>query len=222
MHDVERNIVSQARSILPQTSLGYDPLPARTYDPGAARNILEQAGWRRGADGIRTRDGVRLAFNLALISGFTSAERIGLLLQASLKTVGIELAIKTYPYRTIYAVPHGPLYSGSFDLALWAGSLGWDPDLYNVLACDRWYPKGENIYGFCDPRVDELERAGLQTDDPQRRAVIYRKASGLIWSEVPWVPLFGGRNLIVRSADLLNYSVRPTSNLGWNSWQWDI
>ena len=74
--------------------------------------------------------------------------------------------------------------------------------------------------GSAIPRVDALERAGLQTDDPSRRAAIYRKASRLIWSDVPFVPLYGGRNLIVRSADLQNYQHTPTG--GWNPWQSDI
>jgi ABC-type transport system substrate-binding protein len=117
--------------------------------------------------------------------------------------------------------PNGPLYGGSFDLALSGGSLNSDPDLYDLLACDRWYPRGQNIYRFCDPRLDALERAGLQTDNPSQRAVIYRRASRLIWSEVPYVPLYGSRALIVHSSDLRDYSINPAGGW-WNAWQWDI
>ena len=219
---VANNLQTQARNILPPTALGYEPLPLRTYDPAAARKLLERAGWRRGADGVRTRNGVRLAFTIATVAGLASSEQIGLLLQSSLKALGIELAIKTFPASTLFAAPNGPLSNGSFDLTFFGRGLSSDPDLYNLLACDRWYPRGENTFGFCDPRVDALERAGLQTDDPSRRAAIYRKASRLIWSEVPYIPLFGGRRLIVRSSDLRHYSVNPTGILGWNAWQWDI
>jgi peptide/nickel transport system substrate-binding protein len=221
LHDVERNVGSEARNVLPRTALGYEALPARTYDPAAARNLLERAGWRLGDDGVRAQNNVRLSFTLLVLAGFTSADRIALLLQSALKGVGIQLTIKSYSLRTMYA-PSGPLSSGSFDLALSSEALYWDPDLYDILACDRRYPRGQNIYGFCDSRLDALERAGLQTDEPSRRAAIYRRAGRLIWSEVPYVPLFGGRLLIVRSSDLRHYLVRPTSNLGWNAWQWDI
>ncbi len=220
LHDVEHDLASEARNVLPSTAIGYEALPPRRYEPAAARDILERAGWRRGPDGVRTRNGVRLAFTLAVVAGFTSFGRIALLLQSSLKTVGVELAIRSYSYRTMFAAPNGPLYDGSYDLALSGGFLNWDPDLYNFLACDRWYPKGLNIYRFCDPRLDALERIGLQTDEPSRRALIYRKASRLIWSEIPYVPLFGGSVLTVRSSDLRNYSVNPTG--GWNAWRWDI
>jgi peptide/nickel transport system substrate-binding protein len=218
LRDVEP-IAVQARNVLPPTALGYEPLGPRTYDPAAARDILERAGWRRGADGVWKRGGKRLAFTLIMAAGFTSAERVGLLFQSSLKAIGIELTIKQYAYRTMFA-PSGPLYGGFFDLASSGGSLNSDPDLSELVDCDRWYPKGRNVDRFCDPRVDALERAGLQTNDPSRRAAIYRKASRLIWSDVPYVPLWGGRILIVRSSDLRNYGVNPSD--GWNAWQWDI
>ena len=220
LHDVERDLQREPRNVLPPTALGYEQLPRRAYDPAAAKAILQQAGWQLGADGVRTRNGTRLAFTLETVAGFTSFARIALLLQSSLRTAGIALTIKSSAYRTLFDAPRSPLFDGSFDLALFGGLLNWDPDLYNFLACDRWYPAGQNIYRFCDTRLDALERAGLHSDDPSRRAAIYRKAGRLIWSEVPYVPLYGGRNLIVHSSDLRNYSVSPTG--GWSPWQWDI
>jgi peptide/nickel transport system substrate-binding protein len=222
LHDVTRDLYARARNSLPPTAIGYEALPLRTYDPGAASRILERAGWRRGTDGIRSRDGVRLGFTLATIAGATNFERIGVLLQSALRQAGIDLAIKTYPYRTIFSAPSGPIYGGSYDIALYSNTLNWDPDVYNFLACDRWYPRGQNIFRFCDPRLDSLERAGLQTDAAPRRAAIYRNASRLIWSDVPYVPVYNARRLIVRSSDLRNYSVASTATPWWNAWQWDI
>jgi peptide/nickel transport system substrate-binding protein len=222
LHDVTRDLYRKARNSLPPTAVGYEPLPARRYDPAAVAAMLERAGWRRGADGIRARNGVRLAFTLATIAGATNFERMALLLQSSFRTAGIELAIKTFPYRTIFAAPNGPIYSGAYDLALYSDTLNWDPDVYNFTACDRWYPAGQNIFRFCDPRLDALERAGLQTDDRAQRAQIYRAASRLMWSVVPYVPVYNGRRLIVRSSDLRGYSVNPTSTPWWNAYAWDI
>jgi peptide/nickel transport system substrate-binding protein len=206
---------------LPATAVGYEPLAQRTYDPAAARNLLEQAGWRRGPDGVRVRHGVRLAFTLLVAGNFTSFVRVALLLQSALEPVGIDVTIKTYSYRTVFG-PAGPLYRGFFDLALVGASINSDPDLSDLVMCDRWYPKGQNIDRFCDPRVDALERAGLQTDDALRRAAIYRRASRLMWSDVPFVPLWSGRSPIVRSSDLRYYGVNPEGDIGWNASSWDI
>ncbi len=219
--DVTRGLYEPARNSLPTTAIGYVALPARTLDLARAKRILDAAGWRVGPDGIRRRGGVRLAMTLTTIAGATNFERGALLIQSSFRAAGIDLAIRTYPYRTIF-VPSGPIYSGAYDLAFYSNTLNWDPDVYNFLGCDRWYPKGQNIFRFCDPRLDALERAGLQTDDPRVRSDLYRRASALIWADVPYVPVYNARRLIVRSADVRNYRPNMTATPWWNAWQWDI
>lgn len=220
LQKVAHNTQARARNVLPTTALGYEPLRLRDYDPAAAQRLLDKAGWRRGPDGVRVHGGVRLDFTLITLSGFTGLERAAVILQSALKSAGIDITVKTYSYRTVFS-PSGPIDNGSFDLAYYGGTLSWDPDLYDELACDRWYPRGQNVYRFCDPKLDALERAGLQTDDSAKRAAIYQAASRVIWSEVPYVPFYGGRNYNVRSADLRNYSVSPAGTW-WNAWRWDI
>jgi peptide/nickel transport system substrate-binding protein len=222
IHDVTRDLYERSRDTVPPTAIGYEALPLPVYDVAAASRLLDGAGWHAGADGIRSRGGVRLAFTLTTIAGATNFERVGLLLQSSLRKAGIDLAIKTYPYNSIFQAPDGPVYGGSYDIALYSNTLNWDPDIYNFVACDRWYPKGQNIFRFCDPKLDALERAGLQTDDPAKRAAIYRAAGRRMWETNPYVPIYNGRRLIVRNADLRNYTVNPTSTPWWNAWQWDI
>lgn len=221
LRDVAFGVGRPARSSLPPTALGYVALPARRLDRAAARRRLDRAGWHLGADGIRTRGGRRLTLTLATIAGESNFARIALLLQASLRAVGIDLTIKTYPYRTIFA-PDGPIYGGRFDLALYDDTLDWDPDVSNYLACDRVYPRGQNIFRFCDPKLDRLERAGLGSDDPSVRAPIYAAASRRIWHDVPYVALYDARRLIVRSSDLRGYRPNATATPWWNAWQWDI
>ncbi|MBV8149329.1 MAG: hypothetical protein JO092_09585, partial [Candidatus Eremiobacteraeota bacterium] len=219
--DVTRGLYALPLNSLPPTAIGYVPFPPRRLDIARAAKILDAAGWRPAADGIRSRNGVRLALTLDTIAGATNFERSALLMQASFRSAGIDLAIKTYPYRTIF-VTNGPIYGDRYEIAYYSNTLNWDPDVYNFLACDRWYPAGQNIFRFCDRRLDALERAGLQTDDPRARATFYRRASALIWRDVPYVPVYEARRLIVRSADLKNYRPNMTSTPWWNAWQWDI
>ena len=148
-------------------------------------------------------------------------ERTALLVQAALARAGVALTIKDYAYRSIFA-PAGPIYGGKYDLALYSTTLNWDPDAYNYLACDRWYPRGQNVFRFCDPALDELEAAGLDATTAAGRARIYAKASRRIWSLAPYIPVYQARRLVVRSSDLRDYSVNPTSTPWWDAWQWDI
>jgi peptide/nickel transport system substrate-binding protein len=219
--DVTRGIDEPSHNSSPPTALGYQALPARRLNVAEANRMLDAAGWRRGADGVRSKGGVRLDFDFATIAGITNFERMALLIQSSLRSVGIGITVKPFPYRTIFA-PNGPIYGGSYDIALYSDTLNWDPDIYNFIGCDRFYPRGQNIFRFCDPKVDALELAGLATDDPAARASIYRAAGVRMWSDVSYIPIYNARRLIVRSADLQDYSVNPTSTPWWNAWQWDI
>jgi len=70
--------------------------------------------------------------------------------------------------------------------------------------------------------LDALQEAGLRTDNEAKRASIYREASRIIWSDLPYVPLYELRRINVYNTDLRHYSVNATSPPGWNAWQWDI
>lgn len=222
IRDVTFGLYEKAQNVVPPTAIGYEALPARRQDLAAANRLLDAAGWRRGSDGIRAHNGIRLEVNVATIAGFSNGERALLLMQAALHSVGIALTIKDYPYRTIFAAPSGPVYGGTYDMAFYSNTINWDPDISNFVGCDRWYPRGQNIYRFCDPRLDALENAGLQSDDPAVRAPIYRRANRLMWSDVPYVPVYEGRRLIVASDDLRNYRPNMTATPWWNAWEWDI
>jgi ABC-type transport system substrate-binding protein len=212
LRDVANGAFRPARNSLPPTAIGYTPLPQRHLDIARARAELAAAGYRNRP----------LQLTLATLAGYAQFERIALLAQASLRRAGIELSIKTYAYRTIFAAPTGPIYDGTYDLALYSNTLNWDPDVYNYLACDRWYPRGQNIYRYCNPQLDSLEKAGLETDDSVRRAPIYVSASRLIWNDVVYVPLYEADRIVVRSTDLRDYAPNPTATPWWNAWQWDI
>jgi peptide/nickel transport system substrate-binding protein len=212
LHDVGNGAFRAPRNSLAPTAIGYTPLPQRHLDVARARAELAAAGYRNRP----------LQLTLATLAGYAQFERIALLAQASLRQAGIDLTIKTYAYRTIFAAPTGPIYDGTYDLALYSNTLNWDPDVYNYLACDRWYPRGQNIYRYCNPRLDAIEKAGLDTDDPLRRAPIYVLASRIIWDDVAYIPLYEQNRIVVRSADLRDYAPNPTATPWWNAWQWDI
>jgi peptide/nickel transport system substrate-binding protein len=219
---VSSGIGEVAYNTLPPTAIGYERLAPHSYDPAAANRELNADGWMRGSDGIRSRNGIRLAYTLAVIAGSSELSDIALQIQQNLQAIGIEAYLKAYPYDAIFAAPNGPLYSGAYDFALFSSTLQWDPDVHFYVDCNQWYPHGENIYGYCNPALDRLETAGLQTDDPVARANTYRQASRIMWDTISYLPLYEMRRLIVRSPDLKGFSTNPTSTPWWNAYQWDI
>ncbi len=210
-----------ARDIIPPTAIGYTANAPYRYDPAQANRLLDAAGWQLGSDGVRSKNGVRLDYVMDLIAGSANQRAISLQIQAYMHAIGVRLALKPYAYNSVF-LPTGPIYSGTYDFIDYSETLNWDPDELFYLGCDYRYPKGENVYRYCNPKVDALEKAGLKTDDPAARAAIYTKAQRLIHATIPYIPLYETRRLIVRSPDIKNFKVNPTSTPWYNVWQWDI
>jgi len=210
----------RASDVVAPSALGFAGNTPYQYDPGGARSLLDHAGWRLASDGTRRKGAATLDL-VMVVASKGSGPLYAVQLQRMLGDVGIDVTIKTYPYRGIYAYD-GPIVTGRYDLALFANTLPYDPDRTSTLTCDQFAPTGENEFRFCDPRLDTLERAGLSTDDPRKRAAIYRSAGRLIHDEVPYVPLFAARRPAAMNDDLHGYDPSPAAAPWWNAWTWDI
>lgn len=98
--DVWRGAADPTPTVVPAGALGAHAarIKGPTYDPAAARAILDSAGWRVGTDGIRTRRGRRL--QLTLVVGFPNPaihRPMPELVQGALREVGIDLRIAQVP-----------------------------------------------------------------------------------------------------------------------------
>ncbi|HET6893983.1 MAG TPA: ABC transporter substrate-binding protein [Candidatus Baltobacteraceae bacterium] len=210
-----------AHDIIPPTAIGYVKNPAYAYDPAGANAALDAAGYKLGADGVRTNGKVRLEYTLDIISGSDSLRMVAVQLQQYFHAIGVRLNIKAFAYNEIFT-PDGPIYGNRYDFASYGVTMPWDPDMTYYIGCDAFYPKGENVYRYCNHEVDALEKAGLSTDDPKERAAIYSKAERIIWRTIPYIPLYERERIAVHSPDLRNFKVNPSSTPWYNIWQWDI
>jgi peptide/nickel transport system substrate-binding protein len=203
------------------TAVGYVERPAPAFDPTLANRLLDADGWMRGSDGIRAKNGVRLDYTIATITGYSTYVEYAVVMQQELRAIGVHIAVKQYPYNQIFDFG-GPLDTYRYDLAIYGSALSWDPDSHVYFGCDQWFPKGQNFYRYCNRDYDALEAQGLQTIDPAARAAIYRKADAILWNTQAYIPLFDRRRVLVYNSNLKNYDPNPTSTPWWNAWQWSI
>lgn len=69
------------------------PLKERGHDPKKAAEILDAAGWKAGADGIRTKDGARLVLDFYFNSNNAQEKTIAEAMQGDLLKIGVELRV---------------------------------------------------------------------------------------------------------------------------------
>ncbi len=129
----------------------YDPNVQRyTYDPVKARALLDAAGWRVGSDGVRSRGGKRLSFELKLPNGSNINNDLAAEFQADMLAIGIAISVKDVDYGTFIDDTN----SFNYELALtgWGGTT--DPDEFTFLNSSQIVPVGNNDTGYRDKIVD--------------------------------------------------------------------
>ncbi|MGH7708768.1 MAG: ABC transporter substrate-binding protein [Vulcanimicrobiaceae bacterium] len=178
--------VAVANSIVAEAlTYWYDPHVKRyPYDPAKARAVLDAAGWRVGADGVRRRAGVRLSFELLVNPGSVVITDELLEFQADMKAIGIEIRLHDLDFPTMIS----RLYAGKFDLIADARGGAVDPDFFTLLDSKQRPPVGVNVTGYSNPTVDRDLVMGLRTIDPAKRRVYYNQMQEVTAETLPMLP----------------------------------
>ncbi len=204
----------------------YDPhLRYYPHDLAQAGRLLDAAGWRLAADGLRYRNGVPLATTLSTVAGVKDREAIEVMLQSEWHKAGVQVEIKNFPAPTLFAPAGagGLLFGGKTDVAIFT----WvnpdpDPDDESYIGPHQLPPIGQNVTFFADDRIGRAQAAALAIYDPVRRLPYYHEIQRIILAEVPeytfnWLPEIDAAN-----EDLQGLRPVPVGSDFWNVAQWSL
>jgi peptide/nickel transport system substrate-binding protein len=182
----EGGLAQACATPLPPSVPGYsEELEAEApgFDVEAAKALLEEAGWVEGEDGIREKDGQKLAPELYTNTSTTFGQ-LATLIQGQLRNIGMDVQINQLEMAAL--LDFTP--KGEHDMLLL--SWGWsDPDvLYLFLSTDRL--ETSNRVHYSNPEFDELLVKGQQTLDQEERMKVYYDAQKILLEDLPWVPLY--------------------------------
>lgn len=158
-------------------------------DIAGANALLDSAGWAKGGDGIRAKDGVRLSI---LYQTSTNAVRQDF--QALIKQwwgeIGVETELRNLNASVFFGGdPGSPDTFQKFyaDVEMYANTFdGTDPQAYLAAYRCGNEPKpesqwqGENINRFCDPAYDAMLDELAQTGDLAKRGEIAIKLNNML------------------------------------------
>ncbi len=195
------------------------------FDPDKAMKLLDDAGWKRGPDGVRTKNGARLSITLSFPAGNITRDQTGVLLQARWQRIGVETIIKTYPAQTFFAPADagGPFYGGKTDVTLSAfvNSVP-DPTGVNENAADHIPPHGNNLSFFESAELTRLENAAAATNVLGDRKALYDRIQEIEIRELPYYVLRWAEILDMRSTTLRGVKPPVVNSTFWNIADWSL
>ncbi|MGW2663147.1 ABC transporter substrate-binding protein [Nocardia tengchongensis] len=170
-----------ASSVLASRTPGYVDLSARVkYDPDAAKKQLDQAGWVPGADGIRVKDGQRLAAGVIFAPVFSGNQPILELTQQQLRAVGFDLRLEPLSV----AESNVRQNNKDFDFDYYNSTRADGDILRTTFAVDQ---RNLNARGPAEP-LDALLAQQLSATDPAARARIIGDAQTAVLDQGLWIP----------------------------------
>jgi len=179
----------------PRTTPWYDPqtqpLP---FDPAAAGKLLDEAGWRLGPDGIRAKDGKRLAFTLITNHGNAQRKAIGTIVQDQWRKIGVDCSFQLFEWAVFLKDFINP---GRFDACILGWSMGPDFDLYQLWHSSQTHPQQLNFVGYANPEADRLIERLRRTYDEATQTRLARRLHRVIAADAPYTFLYAPRGTTV-------------------------
>jgi peptide/nickel transport system substrate-binding protein len=201
----------------------------KTPDVEKANKLLDEAGWKKGADGIRVKDGVR-----ASLLYQTSTNSVRQATQALVKQmwgdIGVETELRNLSGSVFFgADPSSPDTSQKFfaDVEMFAWTYpGTDPEtnLFGSTCKDIPTPTnnwlGTNFSRYCNPAYDKLAEELGQAGEPAQRAALVKKMNDMLIEDGVMVPLVYRGRISAMSNALAGHRMNAWDYELWNIADW--
>ena len=181
-------------SIHPLDRVYSGAVPVYAHDPARAAALLDDAGWRETADGVRRNAaGEPLRLTLMTTAGNKSRELVQQVLQNQWAGVGIDAAIRNEPARVFFGRTVARRENPGLSMYAWLSFPETVPR--STLQSDQvphagngW--SGQNYPGYRSARMDALIDAIERELDADARLPLWAELQALYATDLPALPLF--------------------------------
>ena len=193
-----------------------------------ANDILDKAGWKKGADGIREKDGKKLKFVYQTSINQPRQKNQAIVKQACQKA-GIDIEVKAVTASVFFSsdVANPDTYPHFYaDLQMYNnGPLQPDPEVFMRQFCsweaaskaNKW--QGRNITRWQNKEYDEIHKAAQVELDPIKRAAMFIKLNDLVIDNIVVIPVVA-RLGVQAVKDKLVVDLTGWDNNTWNLASW--
>ena len=201
----------------------------KTQDTVGANKLLDDAGWVRGSDGVRAKDGVRLSI---LYQTSTNSVRQGTqaLIKQMWQAIGVETELKNINASVFFGSDQASpdTFQKHFsDIEMYTNNFnGTDPENYMLRwTCDKmpsaktqWI--GQNMSRYCDPAYDQLAKNLAQTAAVEERAILAKQMNDMLIDYGAIIPLIHRGAVAAHALSLGGVKQNVWDATPWNIQDW--
>ncbi|HEX9077004.1 MAG TPA: ABC transporter substrate-binding protein [Anaerolineae bacterium] len=204
LSSIYKGIGQVAKGPIPPGMWAYSAdLPSYDYDPTKAKSLLDDAGWKAGADGMRSKDGKPLKLTLRTHTEDPDRRQVIEVLQAEFTKAGIQADTNVIDFATML----NDMTAGKYQVAV----IGW----LNLANPDRAMFRqftigGAGNYGkYNNPDVDKLIKDARTTLDQAKAKDLYQTATRQIVQDAPYIFLQYQEYITIHKANLNGFVMNP-------------
>ena len=195
------------------------------FNVDKASEVLEKAGWKKGGDGIREKDGKKLKFVFQTSINQPRQKTQAIVKQAAQKA-GIDIELKSVTASVFFSsdVANPDTYTKFYcDIQMYTTTMSQpDPEVFMVQFAsyeaatkeNKW--QGRNITRWQNKAYDDNYKAAQSEVDPVKRAAMFVEANNMVINQQVVIPVVA-RPGVVAMATKLNASIS-----GWDNNTWDL
>jgi peptide/nickel transport system substrate-binding protein len=195
------------------------------FDVAAAKKLLDDAGWKVGADGIRAKGSQKLSFTLSSTTAPVRKSTAEVIL-TYWKAIGVDAKFQAYSSTQFFGpwANDGILARGRYDIGMFAQSADVDPNsgygnYYSTsIPTDANKGNGANYGRINDPKIDADLQTELGTVDLAKRKAAFSDFYQILYDQVYEGALYTRVNNYIVSNKVHNFKANPTTDSNyWNA-----
>ncbi len=200
---IYKGLAEVAHAPVPPSLHGHNSkIRTPEHDIKKARELLKKAGYENGFKIQLWTLPVSRSYN-------PSGKKMGELMQADLKKIGIEARLVTYDWPSYIAKSargeHELIQMG------WAADIGDPSNFLHILLSCQSVASGANLSRWCNKTYDQLvaRAMALSTDNPKKSDRLYQQAQEVFSRFLPFLPLAHAYGFAAASPRLKGYRLPP-------------
>ncbi len=151
-----------------------------SFDPKKAEEILDAKGWKKGADGIREKDGKKFKFTLQVGNNDANREKLAVIVSSQLKAIGIDCTAQTVEWAT----HTDDIKNGKVEMYILGGYSNLDGPLRLMRTDTTTFSPNCN---YSNPKVDAILKEAWKTIDATKRSEMLTEAAKLFIADAPHI-----------------------------------